>query len=43
MPQPEPALTDAADVVLWFSKVFLDHKRDKHPNSQRITEDPIAS
>jgi len=43
IPQPEPGLTDAAEIVLWFSKAFLDHKRVKHPNSQRVTEDPVAS
>lgn len=41
MPQPEPALTDAAAIVLWYSKAFLEHKKVKHPNSQRITEDPL--
>ena len=42
MPQPESDLTDAADIVLWFSRAFLEHKREKHPNSQRVTEDPVA-
>jgi hypothetical protein len=41
MPQPDASLTDAAGIVLWYSKVFLEHKKVKHPNSQKITQDPL--
>lgn len=41
MPPPEHPLVDSADIVLWFSKVFLDHKKAEHPTSQKIADDPI--
>lgn len=39
MPDPPKAIGMAADVVLWFSQQFLEHKKRKHPDSSKNTDD----
>jgi hypothetical protein len=39
MPKPDACLEFPADIVLWFSLQFLEHKRLKHPNSHRSDEE----
>ena len=40
MPTPPSTLRDAADMVMWLSQQFLEHKRLKHPQQPSAeTED----
>ncbi len=38
MPPPPSMLLDAADMVMWLSKQFLEHKRLNHPELARPSE-----
>lgn len=33
MPDPSPELALPADIVMWFSVHFLEHKQHKHPQT----------
>ena len=31
MPTPPSDLHDSADIILWFSDHFIEHRKEKHP------------
>jgi len=43
MPKPVEGLEFPADIVLWFSVRFLEHKRRKHPTSCKSDDEEIAT
>lgn len=30
MLNPDPALKDPADVIMWFSRRYIEHRKEKH-------------
>lgn len=42
MQSPDARLEFAADIILWFSVQFLEHKKRKHPSSRRSDDEEIA-
>jgi len=43
MPKPAKGVKTAAEIILWFSVRFLEHKRVKHPTSRRSADEEIAT
>lgn len=43
MPKPDAGLEFPADIILWFSVRFLEHKRLKHPTSRRSADEETAT
>jgi transcription elongation factor Elf1 len=41
MPTPNPSVTNSADRVLWFAQRFIEHKKQRH--SETENELPKAS
>jgi hypothetical protein len=42
MPKPDAGFESAAEMILWFSVQFLEHKRHWHPTSRK-SDDEIAT
>jgi len=34
MPNPDPALNDSADIIMWFSQEYVAHKNEKHASNR---------
>jgi len=43
MPKPVAGLDFPADIILWFSARFLEHKRLKHPTSRKSDDEEIET
>jgi hypothetical protein len=35
MPKPDPVLENAADIILFFSKEYIEHRKRKHAQDDR--------
>lgn len=38
MLKPDLALKDSADIIMWFSEKYIQHKKEKHPLSPTVSE-----
>ena len=43
MQKPAKDVKTAAEIILWFSVRFLEHKKLKHPTSRKSDDEKIAS
>jgi hypothetical protein len=43
MQKPAKVVKNAAEIILWFSVRFLEHKKLKHPTSRKSDDEEIAS
>ena len=35
MPRPDPRLKDSAEIILWFSEKYIEHRKLKHSQDDR--------
>lgn len=35
MPKPDPALKNSAEIIMWFSRQYVEHKEEKHSQDDR--------
>jgi hypothetical protein len=43
MRQPGPELVEPVDIILWFSQLYVEHRRQKHVNSSVASAQPTSA
>ena len=38
MAKPDPSLENSADIVMWLSEQFLEHRKEKRHRSEDVSE-----